>query len=209
MADEADAGRLRTRPGKAARWPRERATRTTVAGRKASQAARSRRSIGRGRSETGELRNCCCPPFRLAFLLPRELNSFIACLRIDPPDPVQSSRPMTPRRLPLFLIVALCLSAGSSGDQSGPRSCRVNCGKVAADLISTPLVARTASPSPSLLRLTPWRYRLKSVVETSDPRSPEPVALGRAPVLEPDHLILPVARSPRIARSRALVPLRC
>ena len=59
MADEADAGRLRMRPGKAARWPRERATRTTVAGRKASQAARSRRSIGRGRSETGELRNCC------------------------------------------------------------------------------------------------------------------------------------------------------
>ena len=114
---------------------------------------------------------------------------------------------MSPRRLPLFLIVALCLVPGSSGGHSGQPSCRLNRGNVAADIISSSFVARTASPSPSLLRLTPWRYRLKSVVETSDPRGPEPVALGRAPVLVPDHLILPVARSPRIARSRALVPL--
>ena len=67
MADEGNAERLRAGPGKAAGRPRKRGARATVTGRKVGEPAGSGRSIGRGRSEAGALRNGCAsfgPLFR-------------------------------------------------------------------------------------------------------------------------------------------------
>lgn len=116
---------------------------------------------------------------------------------------------MSPRRLTLILIAALCLFPDLGGGGPDQPSSRWNQANVVAGVIPRSLVVRTTSPMRSLLRLTPWRYRIKSVFESSDPRGSEPLALGRALVLVPHPITPLVAASPRAARLRTLVPLRC
>jgi hypothetical protein len=65
----------------------------------------------------------------------------------------------------------------------------------------------TSSSLDSLPRRSPWRHRIKTVLEDTDARGLQPVDLG--PSVMPETQSLSALSKPGVARSRALIPLRC
>ena len=111
------------------------------------------------------------------------------------------------RALP-FLLVAM-LGLGASPRVAGaarPASPSVY-RKVVVDRAFSSYRSPASSPLATLSRLSPWRYRLKSLLEDTDPRGLQPADIGPAVMTEPGDISVGSTR--RVACSRTLVPLRC
>jgi hypothetical protein len=80
---------------------------------------------------------------------------------------------------------------------------------MAADqFVATPtLVAWTSARPDTISPLSSWRYRLKSVLQESDSRFDRESDLGPLPL--PGRTYSAVIETPKLAPSRAVVPLRC
>jgi hypothetical protein len=107
-----------------------------------------------------------------------------------------------------FLLVAMLGLAPSPREDGTARPIAGRDRGLALVILSPPAVGSPTSTSfASFRRLSPWRHRLKSVLEDTDARGHQPVALGL--VVMPDPADISVVYAPRAARSRVLIPLRC
>jgi hypothetical protein len=123
--------------------------------------------------------------------------------------PIRSlgARPVILRRLSLLLLLAACSVLPGLGAPHPSRSRGGSC------CIQRTAVERLFLPVPSSIRahsispFSPWRYRLKSVLQETDSRITQESDLGPMPL--PDRFYSSMARTPRLDQSRPTIPLRC
>jgi len=111
------------------------------------------------------------------------------------------------RRLSFLLLLAACTLAPQTGS---PHPVRFENGSrchqqtpVEGLLVPTPTIARPQSISP----FSPWRYRLKSVLQETDSRIIQESDLGPVPL--PGRFYASVVPTRRTVLSRTAIPLRC
>jgi hypothetical protein len=108
----------------------------------------------------------------------------------------------------LFLSVAMLgLDPSPRGDRSTAPATRSGSGKAEFHYALSSACSPTSSTLRSLSRLTPCRHRIKTVLEDGDARGLQPVDLG--PLIVPEGLNISIGSPPRMARSKALIRLRC
>jgi hypothetical protein len=111
-------------------------------------------------------------------------------------------------RFSLLLTAFLCFAPWLPSHQAEPAPTRSISIEAAANILPPATAAETFSSASTITPFSPWRYRLKSVLqEDSDPRIAQESDLGPVPM--PDHFFTLVAHRSESGRSRPLVALRC
>jgi hypothetical protein len=109
--------------------------------------------------------------------------------------------------LPCILVVMLVPAISPRVDRSTRWASRATPGKAVIDLAPSAIVATSSSSLASLPPRPPSRHRIKIVLEDTDARGLPPVDLG--PVVMPEPVSISAASAPTVARTGALIPLRC
>jgi hypothetical protein len=111
-------------------------------------------------------------------------------------------------RFSLLLAAFLCFAPGLRSHQGVPSPTCLASIEAAANTIQPATSAATFSLATTIEPYSPWRFRLKSVLQDdSDSRIARESDVGPVPM--PDHFFALVAHRSESGRSRPLVALRC
>jgi hypothetical protein len=123
-------------------------------------------------------------------------------------DPAQRAGQMLLSRFSLLMAAFLCLAPWLRSHQAELTSTRSIPIEAAADAVQPTTAAVPFSHASTIMPFSPWRYRLKSVLqEDSDPRIAQESDLGPVPMS--DHFLTLGAHRSESGRSRPSVALRC